>query len=87
MLEMHVYTTHDRALIDRRRNRVESGYWPVLLPLGGELRFLVRKVTTGRGSVVRWSSRLLGRGIHVSPMSDTWLRMHEAEHSKHESDV
>lgn len=87
MLEMHAYTTHDRALIDPTRNRVEAGYWPVLLPFGGELRVLVRKVTTGRGSVVRWASRLLGRGIHVSPMSGTWLRLHEADQNKHGAEV
>jgi len=65
---MHIYVTHDRALIDHRRSRVESSYRSMLIPLGGEFRRLVRTVATGRGSVVRWSSRLLGRGIHVSPM-------------------
>lgn len=84
---MHMSMTHDRALIDHRRSRVEWGYWPMLLPLGGELRLLVRKVATGRGSVVRWSSRFLGRGIHVSPMSGTWLRTHEADYDKHGADV
>lgn len=84
---MHMYTTHDRALIDHRGSRVESSYWPMLLPLGGELRLLVRKVATGRGSVVRWSSRIFGTGIHVSPMSGTWLRMHEADDNKHGADV
>lgn len=85
MIEMHMYLTHDRALIDHRRRRVESSYW--LLPLGGELRLLVRKVATGRGSVVRWSSWLFGRGIHVPPMSGTWLRMHEADYNKHGAEV
>lgn len=87
MTEMHMYLTHDRALIDHRQHRVESDYWPIPLPLGNEFRLLVRKVATGRGSVVRWSSRLLGRDIRVSPMSDTWLRVHEAEHDKHGAEV
>ena len=87
MIEMHMYLTHDRALIDPRQHRVESDYWPIPLPLGNEFRLLVRKVATGRGSVVRWSSQLLGRGIHVSPMSGTWLRMHEAEYNKHAADI
>ena len=68
-----MYLTHDRALIDHRRSGVEPTYWPMLLPLGGEFRLLVR--------------RLLGRGIHVSPMSGTWLRTHEADDDKHGADV
>lgn len=79
--------THDRALIDYQRTRVNSGYWPMLLPLGDEFRLLVRTVATGRGSMMRWSSRLLGRDIRVSPMSDTWLRMHEADDNKRGAQV
>ena len=87
MIEMDTYVTHDRALIDHRQQRVESGYWPIPLPLGDEFMFLVRTAATGCGAIVRWFDLLLGRGIHVSPMSGTWLRMHEAEHDKHEADV
>ena len=79
-IEMHM---HDGALIDYRQSRIKSSYWPTLLPLGDELTLLVRTVAAGRSSMIRWSSRLLRRGIHVSPMSDTWLRMHEADDSKH----
>ena len=70
---MHMYLTHDRALIDHSRSRVEPTCWSMLLPLGGEFRLLVRT--------------LLGRGIHVSPMSGTWLRTHEAAYDKHGADV
>jgi hypothetical protein len=88
IMRTHMYVTNnDRALIDHTRSRVASEYWPTPLPHGGELRDLVRKVVSSRGSLVRWSSRLLGRGIHVSPMSGTWLRVHEAEHDKHEAAV
>jgi hypothetical protein len=86
-MKMQTYVAHDRALIDHRRRRVESDYWPIPLPLGDEFRLLVCTVATGRGSIIRWSSRLLGRGIHVSPMSGTWLRIHEAEHDKHAAEV
>lgn len=85
--DMHMHVTHDRALVDQRQRRIEFGHWPMLLPLGDELRLLVRKAATGRGSILRWSSRLLGRGIHLSPMSDTWLRSHEADHNKRGADV
>ena len=84
---MHTYVTQDRALMDHRQQRVESRYSPIPAPLGDEFRLLVRKVATGRDSVVRWTSRLLGKGIRVSPMSGTWLRLHEAERGKHEADV
>lgn len=86
-MAMQMYVTHDRARVDHGRRRIESDYWPMVLPLGGECGLLFRKVTTGRDSIVQWSSRLLRRGIHVSPMSGTWLRTHEAEHTKHRVDI
>lgn len=81
-----MYVTNDRALIDQTQRSVASD-WPALLPLGSGLKCLVGKVASRRGALVRWSVRVLGRGIHVSPMSGTWLRMHEAEHTKHEADI
>jgi hypothetical protein len=82
-----MYLTHDRALTGQSGRRIGAAYWPVLVPTGGQWRFFVRTVATGRDSVVRWSSRLLGRGIRVSPMSNTWLRTHEAEYSKHGPEI
>jgi len=62
-------------------------YRPFLLPLGGQLRVLVSKVKPGHDSIVRWASRLFGGGFHVSPVSSTWLRSHEADYNKHGADV
>jgi hypothetical protein len=78
-----MYVTDGHALIDHSQRRVASD-WPTVLPLGGELRFLV--VAGRRSALVQWFRRL-GRGIRVSPMSGTWLRMHEAEHTKHGTDI
>jgi len=78
---MHMHLTDERAPIDRSRSTRESSDRPMLLLLGSEFRVLVRKFATGRRSAVAWS--FLGRGIHVSPVSGTWLRMHEAEYHKH----
>jgi hypothetical protein len=81
-----MYVTHDRALIDHNQSRVAPD-WPTLFPLGAELRFLVGKVLGRRSVLVRWSSRVFGRGISVPPMSGAWLRIHEAEDTKHGADV
>jgi hypothetical protein len=82
-----MYLTDDRALADESRRRIGAGYWPILLLWGGQRRVFVRAVTIGRDSVVRWSSRLFGRGVQVSPMSDTWLRTHEADYSKRGAEI
>ena len=86
---MSLYVTHDRALVNYRQRGLESRHWPISNPLGSELALaLVRTLaTTVRDSIRRWSSQLLGTGTHVSPMSNTWLRMHEAEYDKHRGEV
>lgn len=82
-----MYVTHDRPLTGHSRGRVAS-QWPPLLPLTDELGPLVRKVTSDlTSSFVRWSSRVLGTRICVSPMSGEWLRMHDTEQTKHGLDV
>lgn len=72
--------THNDALGDQRLRGVERGQWPTGLLLRGEsVLVLAREMaTTVRESVRRWSSE-----IRVSPMSLTWLRMHECEDDKH----
>jgi hypothetical protein len=84
---MHLYATHDRPLIDRRRNGVESVLGLMLLPLGADLRFLVRQAVAGGNSVVRRWVGVPGTRIHVSPMSPTWLRIHEADYNKHAAEI
>lgn len=79
-----MYLTHDRALIDHNHGRGASD-WRTLLPLGGEWKSVVGKVS--RSVLILWSSRVLGRGIHVSPMSGAWLRVFDAEHTKHQADI
>jgi len=81
-----MYVTHDRSLVDGGQSKGASD-WPLLFPFGGELGYLRAIVASGYASLVRWSSRLPGRDIHVSSMSDTWLRMHDAEHSKHRAEM
>lgn len=76
----------DRALVDHRRRRRESNC-PTPLTLGVEIGPLLRKVASGHRSIVRWSSWLVGRDIHVSPMSGAWLRRHEVDCNKHAADV
>lgn len=72
---------HDRALVDHGRRRLESsGPMPFM---GVELGALFRKVTSGHTSIASWWLWVFGREIHVSPMSDTWLRAHEADWNKH----
>jgi hypothetical protein len=79
-----MYVTDDRALIDHSQRKVASD-WSTF-PLGGELRFLVGTVAGRRSAFARWFRRV-GAGIRVSPMSDAWLRIHEAEHIKHGTDL
>jgi hypothetical protein len=40
-----------------------------------------------RDSILRHGSRRGGSRIHVSAMSDTWLRMHETEFGKHRAEL
>jgi hypothetical protein len=81
-----MYVTHDRALVDGGRSRGASDWLPSL-PFGGEVERLMCTVASGYAPLVRWSSWLVGSGIHVPPMSGAWLRMNEAEHSKHAPEI
>jgi hypothetical protein len=80
------YVLDDRALVNHGRRRLESDC-PTTLILGVQMGPLVQKLASGCASIVRWSSRFLGRKIHVSSMSGTWLRTHEADWNKHAADV
>jgi hypothetical protein len=68
--------------------RGESGFWPTVLPIGGELTLQVRKIAASDGTIARWwSARIVRRKITVSRMSSRWLHAHRAEHVKHWTDV
>jgi hypothetical protein len=88
IIEMNVSVSHNRTLVDNRHG-LKSGYWPISYPLGNEFALAVARTlaTTVRDSIRRWSSQLLGTGIHLPPMSSEWLRMHETEHDKHRAEV
>jgi hypothetical protein len=79
-----MYVLHDRALADHGRRRLDPN-GPT--PFGVEIAALLRKVTSGHSSIASWWLWLIGREIHVSPLSDTWLRAHEADWNKHDVDV
>lgn len=86
---MSASVTHDRAPVDHGQRGLEAGHWPMSYPLGSELALALfdTLATMVPDSIRRWSSQLLGTGIYVSPMSSTWLRMHEAEYDKHRGEV
>lgn len=81
--------THDGALGNRRLRGVEFGQWPILCLLRGELVLaLARELATMvRDAILRRSSRFPGPKIHVSPMSITWLQIHEGEYDKHRAEL
>lgn len=80
-----MFVTRDRTLVDYSQRRVAS-YWPALLPCRDAVRCVVGTMSSRRLALVRWSSRVLWRGIHVPPMRDAWLRVHDVEHGKHGAD-
>jgi hypothetical protein len=41
---------------------------------------------TVRACLLRWVSACLATRIHVSAMSENWLRMHASEYDKHRSE-
>lgn len=80
-----MYVLPHRASVEDERPPLAGRPTPLILDF--EVGRLLCKVTGGQFSIARWSSRLLGRKIQVSPMSGTWLRIHEADWNKHGADV
>jgi hypothetical protein len=76
----------DEQLMQQTGNRLASSYWSTLLASDDEFKLLVRKAASC-ASIVRWSFWRLGRGIHVSRMSEGWLRMYEVDYNKHGADM
>ena len=79
-----MYQLHDRALVEHGRPRLESD--SPAASAGAALGALLRKAAS-ESWVARWSAWLLGTAIHVSPMSDTWLRAHDDRSSKRGMDL
>ena len=79
--------TYNNALMNGERIDTNYKYFGTLLPLNGQIRLFVRRLTTGHGAIASGASYLLGNGIHVPPMSSTWRLMHEIDHGKHEPDL
>jgi hypothetical protein len=80
-----MYVAHAGALIGERlrRHEAESATSPFR---GDEHGTRWSDIAGARAVIVRWSSWLLGREIHLSRMSGTWLRTHEVEWNKHALD-
>ena len=87
MIQMSMYTSHDGTAIGRERHRAELAYWPASWSLGDEIRLLLRRVTTGGGSLVRGGAWFSAKRIRVSPMSTAWLRVRDADDTKHTAQV
>jgi hypothetical protein len=82
-LDGHMFRTHN-VLMNGERIDADFEYFPTLLPLNGQIRLFIRRLTT---AMALRALRLLGNGIHVPPMTSTWLVMHEVEHGKHPHDL
>jgi hypothetical protein len=55
-----------------------------ILMLAWRLGDLRRPLAPARRHIAQWRARLFAKSIRVSPMTRTWLRISEAERSKHE---
>ena len=57
--------------------------WPVTYPKADEsFRAMIRPLATAWQRFVSGLSMPQGRSFSVPPLSDAWLRMHEAEYAK-----
>ena len=85
---MRLHVVADGALEGGRPRMGDAGGWlnswgvrvESLLSLGRDL------AASMRDSILRHASRRGASRIHVSAMSETWLRMHETEFDKHRAE-
>lgn len=82
-----MFWTHNRVLMNGERIDAGFEYCATLLPLNGQIKLFIRRLTTACREMALGASRLLGNGIHVPPMTSTWLVVHEIEHGKHAQDL
>lgn len=80
-----MHLTNVREFIDHNQRKVAPD-WRTLLPFGGELKSVVDRLASHSVLNLLWPT-VLSRGIHVSPMSDAWLRVFDAEQPKHLPDI
>jgi hypothetical protein len=81
--------TPDGALGTGRRSVGEPGYWlnAYFFQIGSAFCSGRDLVATMRDAIVwRVSGRCAAR-VHVSAMSDCWLRMHETDYDKHRTEL
>jgi hypothetical protein len=76
---------HDRALVGGGHGRL-AWHCPTLLKRP-DIAQWSRTVIIGRSWIVKWTSWFLRTEIHLSPVSDTWLRAHQGDWNKHGVDV
>jgi hypothetical protein len=85
---MDTHLTRDiGAVIDHLRRHVRSEDRSMPFVWGDDLRLFMRQTAIVAVPFVRLWSRLPRRRIHVSPMSETWLRVHEVDHHKHTREI
>ncbi len=85
---MEAHVRSGTALGAGRLSAGEVGSWLDSYLLGTEvaLRVGADLVATVRNCALRWVSAYGSPRIHVSGMSDSWLRMHETEYDKRRSE-
>ena len=85
---MGPHVTSEVALGGGRLSAGDVGAWLSVYMFRAEAAFCSGRdlAATWRDSVLRRVSRCGAARIHVSGMSDSWLRIHEAESEKHRTE-
>ena len=85
---MRLHVVSDGALEDGRLPMGDAGGWLNSCVCRAELLLSVGRhlAASMRDSILRHASARGASRIHVSAVSDTWLRMHETEFDKHRAE-
>ncbi len=83
------HVTSDGALGSGRLSAGDVGGWLNSYVVRAEAALCVSRglAATVRDSILRRVSRCGAARIHVSAMSDSWLRLHETEYDKHGTEL
>ena len=86
---MGPHVTSDGALGSGRLSAGDVGGWLNSYVLAAEGALCVGRdlAATVRDSILRRVSRCGAARIHVSGMSDSWLRMYETQYDKHRTEL
>jgi hypothetical protein len=86
---MDPHVTSDGALGGRRLSLSDVGVWLISDVFHGESAFCLGRdlAATMGDAIARRVSRCGAAKIHVSGMSDSWLRMHAADNEKHQPEL